>query len=98
MKAENRPRFWGRHAVVAALDNPDRTIVRVWATREAAAELDFPRDLQVTYADVADLGRLVPREAPHQGVSSRSSGSTISCSPTCSIGRRTAGRCCCSTR
>lgn len=67
-KPENRPRFWGRHAVAAALDNPDRAIVRVWATREAAAWFDFPRDLQVTYSDVADLGRLVPREAPHQGV------------------------------
>jgi len=67
-KAENRPRFWGRHAVAAALDNPARTIVRVWATREAAGWFDFPRDLQVTYADVADLGRLVPRDAPHQGV------------------------------
>jgi 23S rRNA (guanosine2251-2'-O)-methyltransferase len=67
-KAENRPRFWGKHAVAAALDNPERTIVRVWATREAAAWFDFPRDLQVTFADVADLGRLVPRDAPHQGV------------------------------
>lgn len=67
-KAENRPRFWGKHAVAAALDNPNRTIVRVWATREAAAWFDFPRDLQVTFADVADLGRLVPRDAPHQGI------------------------------
>ncbi len=67
-KAENRPRFWGKHAVAAALDNPDRTIARVWVTREAAAGFDFPRDLQVTFADVADLGRLVPREAPHQGI------------------------------
>lgn len=67
-KAENRPRFWGRHAVAAALANPERNIVRVWATREAAAEFDLSRDLTVTYADVADLGRLVPREAPHQGI------------------------------
>jgi 23S rRNA (guanosine2251-2'-O)-methyltransferase len=68
VKAENRPRFWGRHAVSAALDNPDREIVRIWATREAAAELDLPRHVQVTFADVADLGRLVPRDAPHQGI------------------------------
>lgn len=67
-KAENRPRFWGRHAVAAALANPERRIVRIWATREAAAEFDLRRDLTVTYADVADLGRLVPREAPHQGI------------------------------
>jgi 23S rRNA (guanosine2251-2'-O)-methyltransferase len=67
-KAENRPRFWGKHAVAAALANPNRNIVRIWATREAAAEFEFGRELAITYADVADLGRLVPREAPHQGI------------------------------
>ena len=67
-KPENRPRFWGRHAITAALANPDREIVRVWATREAAAALDLPGSIPVTFADVADLGRLVPRDAPHQGL------------------------------
>jgi 23S rRNA (guanosine2251-2'-O)-methyltransferase len=67
-KAENRPRFWGRHAVTAALANPDRSIVRIWATREAAAEYEIGRDIPVTFADVADLGRMVPRDAPHQGI------------------------------
>src|SRR3954462_5786805 len=66
-KAENRPRFWGRHAVAAALANPDREIHRIWATREAAAALDFGA-IPVVFSDVADLGRMVPREAPHQGV------------------------------
>lgn len=63
-----RPRFWGRHAVAAALDNPKRTILRAWATREAAEFMRFPGDVPVTFADVADLGRLVPADAPHQGV------------------------------
>ena len=67
-KPENRPRFWGRHAVAAALANPDREIVRIWATREGAASLHLPASIPVTYADAADLGRLVPRDAPHQGV------------------------------
>ena len=67
-KPENRPRFWGRHAVAAALANPEREVVRLWATREAAQALSIPGALPVTYADVADLGRLVPRDAPHQGV------------------------------
>lgn len=67
-KPENRPRFWGRHAVAAALANPEREVARLWATREAAAELDLPGSIPVTYADVADLGRMVPRDAPHQGV------------------------------
>ncbi len=67
-KAENRPRLWGRHAVAAALANPERTIVRVHVTREAAAHFDLPTDLPVIYADAADLGRLIPRDAPHQGI------------------------------
>jgi 23S rRNA (guanosine2251-2'-O)-methyltransferase len=64
----NRPRFWGKHAVAAALDNPERKILRAWATREAADFMQFPKEVQVTLADVADLGRLVPHDAPHQGV------------------------------
>ncbi len=64
----NRPRLWGRHAVAAALDNPARTVVKAWATRDAAAFMQFPSDVPVTLADVADLGRLVPHDAPHQGV------------------------------
>ena len=67
-RPENRPRFWGRHAVAAALANPERRIVRIWATREGAAGVEIPRDVPVTFADGADLGRLVPREAPHQGL------------------------------
>ncbi|MGZ8337686.1 MAG: 23S rRNA (guanosine(2251)-2'-O)-methyltransferase RlmB [Allosphingosinicella sp.] len=67
-KPENRPRFWGRHAVGAALANPERQVVRLWATREAAALLPISGTIPVTFADVADLGRLVPHDAPHQGV------------------------------
>src|SRR5918997_4916010 len=64
----NRPRFWGKHAVAAALDNPNRRVLRAWATREAAEFMQFPADVPVTMADVADLARLVPGDAPHQGV------------------------------
>ena len=67
-KAENRPRFWGRHAVAAALANPDREIVRIWATREAVAGLEIPSTIPVVFSDVADLGKMVPRDAPHQGL------------------------------
>jgi len=63
-----RPRFWGRHAVYAALDNPARTVRKLWITREAAAEIVMPDGLTVSYADVADLARLVPSDAPHQGI------------------------------
>ena len=64
----NRPRLWGRHAVAAALDNPARNVIKAWATRDAANHMQFPKEVAVTLADVADLGRLVPGDAPHQGV------------------------------
>lgn len=64
----NRPRLWGKHAVAAALDNPDRKVLRAWATREASGFMQFPKDVQVTLAEGSDLGRLVPHDAPHQGV------------------------------
>lgn len=63
-----RPRLWGRHAVIAALANPERTVRKLWGTREALQALNLPPVLPVTYADVADLGRLVPADAPHQGL------------------------------
>jgi 23S rRNA (guanosine2251-2'-O)-methyltransferase len=67
--APNRPRFWGRHAVTAAFDNPDRVIRRIWATHEAAAAFGgFPKDVPMTFAEAPDLGRLVPNDAPHQGI------------------------------
>jgi len=64
----NRPRMWGKHAVAAVLDNPQRKVLRAWATHEAAGQMQFPKEVPVTFADVADLGRLVPHDAPHQGL------------------------------
>lgn len=63
-------RLWGRHAVEAALMNPARSHRKLWATREGIASLDgeLPADFPVEYADVADLARLVARDAPHQGL------------------------------
>ncbi len=63
-------RLWGHHAVEAALKNPDRRHHKLWATREAIADLDgeLPQDFPVEYADVRDLDRLVTRDAPHQGL------------------------------
>jgi 23S rRNA (guanosine2251-2'-O)-methyltransferase len=64
----SRPRFYGRHAVLAALANPERNVRKLWGTREALAALDIPPVIPITYADAADLGRLVPGDAPHQGL------------------------------
>jgi 23S rRNA (guanosine2251-2'-O)-methyltransferase len=64
----NRPRLWGKHAVAAALDNPERKILRAWTTRDSASFMQFPKEVAVTLAEAPDLGRLVPHDAPHQGV------------------------------
>jgi 23S rRNA (guanosine2251-2'-O)-methyltransferase len=64
----NRPRFWGKHAVAAALDNPDRKVLKAWATREAVNFMQFPPEVTVVMAEAPDLGRMVPHDAPHQGV------------------------------
>ena len=61
-------RFWGRHAVLAALANPERIISRIWGTREALAALDLPPSIAISFCDVVDLARLVARNAPHQGI------------------------------
>ena len=63
-------RLWGRHAVEAALNNPLRSYRKLWATREAVAALDgeLPADFPLEFAQAADLGRLVARDAPHQGL------------------------------
>lgn len=63
-------RLWGRHAVEAALKNPDRRHRKLWATREGLDSLDgeLPANFPLEYAQAADLGRLVARDAPHQGL------------------------------
>lgn len=63
-------RLWGRHAVEAALLNPEREHRKLWATREGVESLDgeLPADFPLEYAAPADLARLVPRDAPHQGL------------------------------
>ncbi|HEU0310266.1 MAG TPA: 23S rRNA (guanosine(2251)-2'-O)-methyltransferase RlmB [Sphingomicrobium sp.] len=66
--SSQRPRFWGKHAVAAALDNPDRKVLKAWATREAANFMQFPPEMNVQMAEAPDLGRMVPQDAPHQGV------------------------------
>ena len=66
--SSQRPRFWGKHAVAAALDNPDRRVLKAWTTREAAGFMRFPPEITVVMAEGPDLGRMVPHDAPHQGV------------------------------
>jgi len=63
-------RLWGRHAVEAALRNPDRQFRKLWATHEGVETLDgdLPADFPLELAGPEDLARLVSRDAPHQGL------------------------------
>jgi 23S rRNA (guanosine2251-2'-O)-methyltransferase len=63
-------RLWGRHAVEAALMNPRRQHRKLWATLEGLDSLDgeLPAGFPLERAEVADLARLVARDAPHQGL------------------------------
>lgn len=63
-----RPRLYGRHAVYAALDNPDRRLRKLFGTHEELAKIVIPDGLAVQYGDGQDLARLVPADAPHQGL------------------------------
>jgi 23S rRNA (guanosine2251-2'-O)-methyltransferase len=69
--------IWGRHAVEAALANPDRTgPFRLVATPTLARELESGalkgrRDVRVEPAEPHDIARLLPQGASHQGVALR---------------------------
>ncbi len=69
-------RLWGKHAVEAALGNPERRHSKLWATREAIGTLggELPEGFPVEYAQGSDLARLVARDTPHQGL-------VLECSP-----------------
>jgi 23S rRNA (guanosine2251-2'-O)-methyltransferase len=62
------PKFWGRHAVLAAIENPERRIIKIWGVREALNALDLPQGLPIIFSEATDLARFVPRDAPHQGI------------------------------
>lgn len=62
------PRFYGRHAVTAALANPHRVVRKIWGTREVISAMELPPVLPIVYSDGADMARLVPADAPHQGI------------------------------
>ncbi len=62
------PRFWGKHAVYAALDNPERTVRKLYGTHVAISEIIVPEGVDVEYAEASDLARMVPGDVPHQGL------------------------------
>lgn len=70
-KSSSTPRLYGKHAVMAALTNPDRHSRRLYASKGALADLmadfDIPDDLEVRPTEGPQLDALV-RDAPHQGL------------------------------
>lgn len=57
--------LWGAHAVEAALANPDRQVLRLLATENAARRLSLSR---AEIASPAEIGALLPTGAVHQGL------------------------------
>lgn len=70
-EVSDRVALFGLHAVEAALANPERQIVRLLATENAAhrlAPLIAKRGLKAEPASPRDLDRLLGADAVHQGV------------------------------
>ncbi|MBZ6377804.1 23S rRNA (guanosine(2251)-2'-O)-methyltransferase RlmB [Pacificimonas flava] len=61
-------RLYGRHAVEAALDNPERHCRKLFVTADIAQKYHLPDDFIVERGDGAALARMVPEGAPHQGL------------------------------
>lgn len=60
--------LYGRHAVLAALQNPKRKIFKVICTLENAKEIqDKYPDVSIVVTDRKEIARLLPAEAVHQG-------------------------------
>lgn len=59
--------IYGKHAVQAALDNPDRQVIQVLATRNAMEDLQIPGGTPQNTAAPQDIASVVPRDAVHQG-------------------------------
>ena len=60
--------LYGRHAVMSAIENPNRRIHKIVCTAENASEIraKYP-NINLVTADRKDIDKLVPPEAVHQG-------------------------------
>lgn len=68
-----QPIIYGRHAVMAALANPERSFIRLWVTPELEAEAkqaagDFGPFPEVTVCEHHKISQQVPEGAVHQGI------------------------------
>src|SRR5258708_3763141 len=60
--------LYGRHAVLAALANPDRRVERILATKEVADRHAAELGGKVELYSREDLGQRLPAGAVHQGI------------------------------
>ena len=63
--------LYGTHAVRAALENPKRRVNKLFATQNAANELEAicaKRNISVELQTSGELGALLPADAVHQGM------------------------------
>ena len=60
--------IWGRHAVLAALNNPERRVDRLLLTRDAAGRQPAPTMAKAEILSREDITRRLPAGAVHQGL------------------------------
>lgn len=60
--------IWGQHAVLAALDNPERQIHKGWVSPAARARLKLEGEHRLTETDPGHMDTLMPQGASHQGL------------------------------
>ncbi len=65
--------LWGTHAVVAALQNPNRQILRLCLTKNAVDRLPKGTQLTVKPEEMLpkDIDQILPRDAVHQGIAAQ---------------------------
>jgi 23S rRNA (guanosine2251-2'-O)-methyltransferase len=64
--SENAHWLWGTHAVLAALNNPVRQVLKLYVSKNAAAHL--PKDIATIAANMQEISSLLPDGAVHQGL------------------------------
>ena len=69
--ARNHDWLYGRHAVLAALENPERQIDKLYATSNALKDFETlieQSDLVATPSTITEINGLLPPGAVHQGI------------------------------
>lgn len=69
MSSKNQVTIYGKHAVLAAIANPNRQIIKVMATKESLPELKGKiAENKIAVVDRREIDKILPRDIPHQGL------------------------------